>query len=127
MREDLRDLLDAAADDLDTAEKLHYLGKYRYACFFAQQSVEKYLKAYLLYRTDRYPFTHSITKLIKEAMKYDRDFESLLEIRADGLEDYYTGIRYPPLIVVDDRESKEAIEIAKKVRDFVLKKLELTC
>jgi len=88
MREDLRDLLDAAVDDLDTAEKLYHLGKYRYACFFAQQAVEKYLKVYLLYRTNRCPFTHSITKLIKEAMKYDRDFKYLLEIKADGLEDY---------------------------------------
>ena len=45
MREDLRELLEAAEDDLDTARKLYELGKYRYTCFFAQQAVEKYLKA----------------------------------------------------------------------------------
>ena len=126
MRRDLEELLDAALDDLDTAEKLYDLGKYRYACFFAQQAVEKLLKAFLLYKTNRYPFTHSITKLIKEAIKYDKDFEYLLEIRADGLDDYYTGVRYPPLIMVDDKEAKEAIGIARKTRDFVLKKLKLT-
>ena len=126
MRRDLEELLDAASDDLDVAEKLYNLGKYRYACFFAQQAVEKLLKAFLLYKTNRYPFTHSITRLIKEAMKYDKDFEYLLEIRADGLDDYYTGVRYPPLIMVNEREAKEAIEIARKARDFVLKKLGLS-
>jgi HEPN domain-containing protein len=123
MREDLRDLLAAAADDLDTAEKLHELGKHRYTCFFAHQAVEKHIKAYLLHRTNKYPFTHSIAKLIREAMTYDRDFEYLSEIKADRLEDYYTGVRYPPLIVIGVKEAKEALEIAKKVRDFVLKKL----
>lgn len=57
MRKDLRELLDAATDDLNTAEKLYPLGKYRYACFFAQQAVEKYIKAYLLRKVNRYPFT----------------------------------------------------------------------
>ena len=105
---------------------MYELGKYRYAAFFAQQAVEKYVKAYLLHKISKYPFTHSITKLIKEAIRYDRDFEYLLVIKADGLEDYYTGVRYPPLIVVDEGEAKEAIEVAKRVRDFILRKLGLT-
>ncbi len=120
MRKDLEELLSAALEDLDIAEKLYELSRYRYACFFAQQAIEKLIKAFLLHRTNSYPFTHSITKL-------DKEFEYLLEIKADGLEDYYTGVRYSPLIVVDEREAKEAIEIAKKVRDFILKKLGSTC
>ncbi|RLE62558.1 MAG: hypothetical protein DRN53_03780 [Thermoprotei archaeon] len=125
MREDLRELLEAAEDDLDTARKLYELGKYRYACFFTQQAVEKYLKAYLLYKTNRYPFTHSIIKLIKEAIKHDRDLEYLLKVKADSLEDYYTGVRYPPLIKVTREEAKEAIGIAEEVRILILKKLSM--
>ncbi len=126
MRKDLKELLDAAEDDLDIAEKLYELGKYRYVAFFTQQAVEKYIKAFLLHKINKYPFTHSITKLIKEALRCDKDFEYLLAIKADSLEDYYTGVRYPPLIVVDEEEAKEAIEIAKKVREFILRKLKLT-
>ena len=123
MRKDLRELLDAAEDDLDTVENC--MSQVSIAMqLFAQQAVEKYIKVYLLYRINKYPFTHSITKLIEEALIYDKDFEYLLVIKAVSLEDYYTDVRYLPLIVVDE-EAKEAIEVAKKVRDFVLRKLGL--
>jgi len=120
----VRELVEAAQDDLDVAEKLFALGKHRYVCFFAQQAVEKFLKAYLLHKMDKYVFTHSIARLIKEAMKIDRDFEHLLTIRADLLEDYYTGTRYLPMVSVDEDDAREALDIAKRVRDFVLRKLE---
>ncbi len=56
-------------------------------------------------------------------MKLEKDFRYLYEINADGLDDYYTGVRYPPLLEVDSGEAMESIEIARKVRDFVLGKL----
>ncbi len=37
----------------------------------------------------------------------------------------YAYIRYPGKIEVSQEEAEEAIEIAKKVREFVLKKLKL--
>ena len=56
-------------------------------------------------------------------MKLEKDFRYLYEINADGLDDYYTGVRYPPLLEVDSGEAMESIEIARRVRDFVLGKL----
>ncbi len=53
----------------------------------------------------------------------DGDFERLFEIRADKLDRYYTGTRYPPLLEVTEEDAKEAIEMAKKVREFILRKL----
>ncbi len=86
--------------------------------------MEKLLKAFLLYKKNNYPFVHSINKLIDLCVKIDRDFEYLLKINADFLEDYYTGVRYPPLLRVSEEEAREAIKIAEKVKEFVLKKLE---
>lgn len=39
------------------------------------------------------------------------------------LEDYYTGTRYPPIIEISREEAEEAVEIARKVKDFVFEKL----
>ena len=44
MREDVRELVEAAQDDLDVAEKLFALSKHRHACFFAQQVAEKFFQ-----------------------------------------------------------------------------------
>ena len=48
----------------------------------------------------------------------------MLEIKVNILEDYYTGVRYPPLLEVKKEEAREAIDIAEKVKEFVLEKLE---
>ncbi len=90
-----------------------------------QQSVEKFLKAYLLEKEEGFPFIHSIKMLIHLCTQIDKDFEYLLKIDADKLDKYYTGTRYLPLLKVSQKEAKEAIEIAEKVKDFVLKKLKI--
>ena len=124
MIEDVKLLLKVADEDLEHANEDYKKKKYRYACYFAQQAVEKYLKAYLLYKEGNYPFKHSISYLIKECAEIDEDFEYLFEIGSHKLNKYYTGTRYLPLLDISEEEAKEAIEIAEKVRNFVLKKLE---
>ena len=123
MREDLRELLESAEEDLKLAKVSLRLGYYKHACFLSQQAVEKFLKAYLLYKINKYPFIHDITKLINLCKNLEEDFELLLRINADKLDKYYIGTRYPPLLKVTKENAKEAVEIADKVRDFVLKKL----
>ncbi len=68
-------------------------------------------------------FTHSIRYLIEVALKFDEEFKTLLDIKAPKLSKYYTGTRYLPLLEVSEEEAREAVEIAEKVREFVLKKL----
>ncbi len=123
MREDLKSLLKSAEEDLEVSKKLFKDGYFRYSSFFAQQSVEKYLKAFLLFKKNDYPFVHSIAKLINDAIKLDKDFNYLFEIEANKLSRYYITSRYPPLIVVSEEEAKEAVEIAERVREFILRKL----
>ena len=56
----LKKLLEIAEEDLEAAKELFKNKKFRTCTFHCQQAVEKFLKAYLLEKKDRYPFTHSI-------------------------------------------------------------------
>ena len=56
MMEDIKLLLRIADEDLEHGKDDYERGKYRYSGFFAQQAVEKYLKAYLLYNKREFPF-----------------------------------------------------------------------
>ena len=102
------------------------LGYFRASCFHAHQAIEKLLKAYLLLKTDRYPFIHDITELIRNCMKINKGFRYLLEIKADKLDKYYTGVRYPPILRVSRDEAEEAINSAGKAREFIISKMNLS-
>lgn len=124
MRKDLKELLEAAEEDFEAAKDLFRLKRYRHTCLLVQQAVEKYLKAYLLHKVNRYPFTHSITMLIHESLKYDKDFNYLFDIKADLLGKYYIGVRYPPIIKVSEQETERAIKIAEEVKSLILRKIQ---
>ncbi|HNQ02430.1 MAG TPA: HEPN domain-containing protein [Syntrophales bacterium] len=87
--------LRTAEEDLDAARGLLKLGKYSHACFLAQQSGEKALKA-LWYDLGQDPWGHSIQKLISEIP--DKSFRETFKgfIEAGGILDrYYIPTRYP--------------------------------
>ena len=123
MREDLKELIESAEEDLKLAEVALNMRLFKSSAFHCQQCVEKMLKAFLLYKKGNYPFTHIISELLKECLKLDGDFEHLLRMKVQKVEIYYTKARYPPLLEVTEEEAKEALEIAEKVRGFVLGKL----
>ena len=92
-------------------------------CFHCQQTVEKYLKAYLVFLDVRFEKKHSLSyllDLINEKEEVSDEFYEMVE----KLEGYAIETRYP-----DDwfeptlEEAKEAHEIAKKVKEFVLNKI----
>lgn len=92
-------------------------------CFHCQQTVEKYLKAYLVFLDIRFEKKHDLgylLDLINEKEKVSDEFYEMLE----KLEDYAVEIRYP-----DDwfeptlDEAKEVYEVAKQVKEFVLNKI----
>ncbi len=125
MREDLKELIESAEEDLKLAKVALDMKLLKSSAFHSQQCIEKMLKAFLLYKKGNYPFSHIISELLGECLKLDRDFQYLLRLKIQKVEIYYTASRYPPLLKVSEEEAKEAIEIAEKVRDFVLKKLGL--
>jgi HEPN domain-containing protein len=93
-------------------------------CFHMQQCVEKYLKVFLIFNNKPVKRTHNITELIHKCSKIDPEFEKLYDINADELTDYAVDIRYAESFYFPTlEETKDAVEIAERVKSFVLNKL----
>jgi HEPN domain-containing protein len=87
--------LKTAEEDLDAARTLEHAGKFSHACFLAQQSGEKAIKALWLF-FDEDPWGHSIQKLIREYPK--TEFIDNLDtwiLNAAFLDKFYIPTRYP--------------------------------
>lgn len=93
-------------------------------CFHAQQYVEKSLKAFLIYNGKEIKRILDIAVLIREWTEIDEDFNQLFKIEADKLTDYAIEIRYSEEFYIPSiDEAKDAIEIAERVKYFILGKL----
>jgi HEPN domain-containing protein len=113
--------------DLITAEReLTFLNPITESvCFHSQQAVEKYLKAYLVHYGLPFTKTHEIGELITKFQELDPDIIALRE-EADGLTDYAVQVRYPDeLYEPSIEEAREALQIAKKIKDLITPKLSL--
>ena len=92
-------------------------------CFHCQQAVEKFLKAYLIFLGIEFSKTHEIGELITLCEQKDHAI-SMVKEEADQLTDYSVDIRYPDsTLFIDVNEAKEAINIAMKVKEYVLSKI----
>ena len=108
-----------AQEDLDVARSLHEGGKFSHACFLAQQSAEKAMRALWLW-IDRDPWGHSIQKLVMQFPQQDilQDIDVWVESAAH-LDKFYIPTRYPnglpdltPGQVYMSQDSSQAIEKA---------------
>ena len=90
--------------------------------FHAQQCAEKYLKAYLVYRMVKFPYTHDISVLLRlcgETAGWVAEING-----AKKLTDYATTLRYPgEENVVTRQEAIEAVGIAIHTSEVVRKAL----
>ena len=92
-------------------------------CFHCQQSVEKFLKAYLVLKNIDIGKTHNLEFLLELCKKQDLDFG---KIDVGNLSFYAVAVRYPDEFYMPTvQEARECFKIASAVRDFVLRKLEL--
>ena len=113
--------LDYADEDMKLAalavdmpdESLNRLTAYHF-----QQSVEKNLKAYLVYCGVDFPYTHNISVLLEFC---EKNIEVPAEIAdAESLTPFAVSARYPGEDEeVTKQEVLEAFEIAMKVRKFI--------
>ena len=93
-------------------------------CFHSQQCVEKCLKAYLVYHQKYFRKTHNIAELIELCKEIDKDFDNLYNLKVEKLTFHAVEIRYPDEFYLPSlEEAKEAVKIAEKVLDFIIKKL----
>ncbi|MEX2725068.1 MAG: HEPN domain-containing protein [Candidatus Freyarchaeota archaeon] len=120
--------LSQAIQDLDDAKFNHSGKRYNVACFLAQQSVEKALKAYLFMKGAEEVWGHSTAELCKDAKNFDPEF-STIESNASSLDKYYIPTRYPnalpggiPSQAFDEEDAKRAISLAEKIINFIKSK-----
>ena len=90
------------------------------ACFHAQQAAEKYLKALLTWYQIEFPKTHAIEELLDLLEPRIPDIASGLR-NAVTLTPFGVDIRYPGDQPEPDRqEARQAMELARQVRDAIL-------
>lgn len=91
-------------------------------CFHAQQCIEKYLKAFLVYKSIDFPKTHDIKELI--ALLPASFHPTLTPEEQRRLTDYATVTRYPgDYEPIPLREAQRAVRIARRVRIHIRKLL----
>ena len=84
-----------ALDDFQAAELILEHGvSPNIAGMHLQQAVEKYLKAYLLFRDWRLKRAHNLVELLDDAIPYDPSFEQYRPI-CETVTKYYVDDRYP--------------------------------
>ncbi|MFZ5471035.1 MAG: HEPN domain-containing protein [Myxococcota bacterium] len=83
-----------AREDLADARYAMVGGRWHLACFLAQQSAEKAIKAFLYAQSGELVRGHSVAELCGEAARIDQDFTAL-KIVAGPLDRFYIPTRYP--------------------------------
>lgn len=88
------------------------------ASFFLQQSLEKYLKAFLLQHGWKLRKIHELDALLDDAVKYDPDLKKFYDL-CERVSGYYFADRYPPLGTTEltckdiEKDMEEAKEFVK--------------
>jgi len=113
-----------ANEDIAVIENLYKSDPESFAstiCFHAQQAVEKFLKAFLVYHNIDFPKTHDLEFLLTECQKIDQvtfnfDFGSLT--------DFGISIRYPDDFYIPDKNDtllykNIALEVKKAVEQII--------
>lgn len=114
-----------AERDLDDAAYSARGERYNLACFLAQQSAEKALKAFLFSQGAEAVWGHSLAELCQDALELNPDFGALTPI-AVPLDKYYIPTRYPnglpggiPADVYTESDARLALSMAEQVIKFV--------
>jgi len=124
VRSDVVDWFEEAREELETAEQLFRLGRYAHACFHAQQSAEKALKALILHVRRVFYRSHDLVELynvVRDSIELDREvLEGLPELSG-----FYTQSRYPNAglrrlsLEIGRLQAERCLAIARGVLDAV--------
>ena len=113
--------VEKAEDDLKVSAYLLTMGQecpYSIVCFHAQQCVEKYIKAVLVYHDIDFPKAHDLTRLTR--LVPAEVLIPLSDEEQDKLTDYATVNRYPgDWEPITRAEAEEAASVARRVREAV--------
>jgi HEPN domain-containing protein len=113
--------------DLGTA-KITYLNIPEYldtVTFHCQQAVEKYLKAYLIFQSIPFRYTHDLIYLLELISEKDLDFNEYYN-QISELQSYAVEVRYPhETIYLSCEKVENAIILARYIRNLVTEKMDL--
>jgi len=114
-----------AKEDLLAAKALVKIELFSTVVYHCQQSVEKSLKAYLVFKKQTAIKTHDLIKLLELCMVFDRDFQNKFDA-ADYVNPFSSKFRYPSEFEIPDLPEVElAIKHAESIMRFVLKKISI--
>jgi len=120
----LKNWLFRANEDIAVIDSLFESGPEFYAstiCFHAQQAVEKFLKAFLVFHNLDFPKTHDLDYLLLECKKID---SVNFDIELGSLTDFGVSIRYPDdFYIPDNEETIRYRDIAIEVKKIVDNKI----
>jgi len=116
-----------AGTDLTSAEFLQGMRPVpiEVICYHCQQSAEKHLKGFLALNGEAIEKIHDLVRLNKMCRKYEKDFESIEE-ECLMLTDYAVNVRYPFPMDINETDMHLAVKSARKIKDFVTEKVEIS-
>jgi HEPN domain-containing protein len=110
-----------AKEDLLAAKGLIKLELYSASVYHSQQSAEKVLKAYLIFKNYPIVKTHDLIKLLEICISFDQSFRKKFEA-VDYINPFASKFRYPTEFDIPDKADAElAVGHAEKIMKFVLK------
>jgi HEPN domain-containing protein len=116
----LKNWLFRANEDIAVINNLFKTDQKLYArtiCLHAQQAVEKFLKAFLVFNNVDFPRTHDVDYLLLECQKIDKEG---FDIDLVNLSDFGVSLRYPDDFYVPDKEETILYrDIAIKVKYLI--------
>lgn len=120
----LRNWIFRANEDIAVIENLFKSEPELFAspiCYHAQQAVEKFLKAFLVYKNIDFPKTHDLDYLLLECKKID---DKNFDIDLGSLTDFGVSIRYPDDLYIPDQEEtifyrNISIQVKRIVEDSI--------
>jgi len=122
----LKNWLFRANEDIAVIENLYKSSPESYAssiCFHAQQAVEKFLKAFLVFHNIDFPKTHDLEFLLFECQKIEN---SGLNFDFGSLTDFGVSVRYPDDFIVPDKKDTTLYrDIAFEVKKAVESKIKI--
>ena len=116
------DWINKAITDLKCAKiLLEHDGGNEVVAFHCQQSIEKSLKALILYLYATLESGHSLLYLCKKVIEKDKQFSKYID-SCIFVNQYYIETRYPNenSIIVTDEEAQKCINIAEEILNAVL-------
>jgi HEPN domain-containing protein len=122
MNELVMEWVEKAEGDSRTAEREGTVGEgpnYDAVCFHAQQCAEKYLKAFLTFRSIPFPRLHDLEALLNLVTPVDPEFEAIREPLL-LLNDYAVDIRYPGTLPLQKRPATPCRQCGRSGRLSVI-------